>query len=364
MTPHSKHPAIPSDRRRSEVLKSRSSRAKAARIGLVPLAAATLVLLAACSSPAKPEATPSSGPAQLIPVTIAYSGQTADEAPLWIAKEGGYFKKNGLDVTLKYLSGNTGVPALLSGQVQVASIGGSDALAAIAQGASIKYVLTLAPVFPFQLWVQPQYDSASKLKGQRVGVTSVSGSQYAATVLALQTLGLKPTDVQITPLGSTPNVDSAMVSKSIAAAASHPPGTSQYAAAGAVDLVNLASKKVPTANSGFAIESTYATAHANVVQKIVDSTVSAIQREKSDKSFTEKTLTKYMGLTDKTQLDATYKFYADNVLVPVPMPTTQQFTATQQALGATNATIKSVKLSSFVDQSFVKKSVKTLGIKK
>lgn len=344
-----------------------TTRRRAVKTALIPMMVATLVVLSACSSPsatsAAPSASASSASAPLIPVTIAYSGQTADEAPLWIAEDGGYFKKNGLDVTLKYLSGNTGVPALISGQVQVASLGGSDALAAIAQGASIKYVLTLAPVFPFQLWTQPQYASASKLKGQRVGVTSVSGSQYAATVLALQTLGLKPSDVQITPLGSTPDVDSAMISGSIAAAASHPPGTAQYAKAGAVDLVNLAAKKVPTANSGFAVESSYAKAHSDVVQKIVDATVSAVQREKSDKSFTEKTLTKYMALTDQSQLDSTYAFYADKVLVPIPMPTVKQFTATQQALGATNAKIKAVKLSTFVDQSFVKSAVAKLGIK-
>jgi NitT/TauT family transport system substrate-binding protein len=346
-----------------KAIRIKSSRKRAARIAFVPIAVGALVLLSACSAGAAKPATTSSSAAKLIPITIAYSGQTADEAPLWIAKDGGYFKKDGLDVTLKYLSGNTGVPALISGQVQVASLGGSDALAAIAQGASIKYVLTLAPVFPFQLWVQPQYDSASKLKGQRVGVTSVSGSQYSATVLALQTLGLKPSDVQITPLGSTPNVDSAMVSGTIAAAASHPPGTSQYATAGAVDLVNLAAKKVPTANSGFAIQSSYVKAHPDIVQKIVDATVSAVQREKSDKAFTESTLTKYMALTDKAQLESTYNFYAKNVLVSVPLPTVTQFKATQKALGETNAKIASVDLSSFVDPSFVKTAAKKQGIK-
>ena len=68
-------------------------------------------------------------------------------------------------------------------------IGGADGASADAQGAKVKLVLTLTPIYFFQFWAQKQYASASALKGQRVGITSTTGSLYAATLLALKQLG-------------------------------------------------------------------------------------------------------------------------------------------------------------------------------
>ncbi len=68
----------------------------------------------------------------------------------------------------------------------------------MAQGAKLKFVLTLSPVYTFQFWARPQFASASALKGQRVGVPSITGSLFAGTVLALGQLGLTTRDVAIT----------------------------------------------------------------------------------------------------------------------------------------------------------------------
>ena len=62
----------------------------------------------------------------------------ADELPLWIATDAGYFKKRGLDVDVQYLPAQEGIPALMSGQVQFAGIGGPDGISAEAQGTKLK----------------------------------------------------------------------------------------------------------------------------------------------------------------------------------------------------------------------------------
>ena len=56
-------------------------------------------------------------------LTVSYSQTVADELPIWIADEAGYFKKQGLNVTLTNLSSSDGFPALIAGQTQLASIG-------------------------------------------------------------------------------------------------------------------------------------------------------------------------------------------------------------------------------------------------
>ena len=301
-----------------------------------------------------------SSPTQL---TISYSQKVGDELPLWIAYEAGYFKKEGLDPKLIFLPSREGIPALLSGQVQIAAIGGSDGVSAAAQGAKLKYVATLSPVYTFQFWARPKFGSAAALKGQRIGITTRSGSVYAATIASLKQLGLSISDVATTPLGKVSNVDSALLAGSIVAAASHPPATYEFKRHGFVKLVDLAEKKIPAVNTGVATLTSYIQSHGDVVQKVVDAIVEGLKREKTDRAYTEDIMRKYMGITDKDILDFTYDFYAKNVAPAVPLTKADQLEAAQRALSAHNPKVKALNVASLIDQSFVKKAMEQQGAK-
>jgi NitT/TauT family transport system substrate-binding protein len=290
------------------------------------------------------------------PLTISYSQKVGDELPLWIAYEAGYFKKQGLDPKLTFLPSREGIPALLSGQVQVAAIGGSDGVSAAAAGADIKYVATLSPVYTFQFWAHPKHATAATLKGQRVGITTRSGSVYAATVLSLKQLGLSTSDVAMTALGKVSNVDSALLAGSIVAAASHPPATYEFKQHGFVKVVDLAEKQIPAVNTGIAALTPYIKAHGAVIQGVVNAIVEGLKREKTDKAYTESIMKKYMGINDQAILDFTYDFYAKSVAPAVPFTKADQLEAAQQALGGGNPKIKALNVATLIDQSFVKKA--------
>jgi len=334
----------------------RPRRAATAVLGL-GLALAMGLMVGAVSG-AKAEA--AAGPTKL---TISYSEKVADELALWISVDAGYFKKRGLDVTARYLPAQEGIPALLTGQVQMAAIGGPDGLSAAAQGAKLKYVANFSPVYTFQFWVRPQFASVAKLRGQHVGVSSTTGSLYAATVLALQELGLTPSDVAITPLGSVPNVDSALLAGSIVAAASHPPATYHYKKQGFVDMVDLAEKRIPNVNTGLVALDSYISANPKIVQDVVDAVVEALHREKTDKAYAEQELREHMGIKDQAVLDFTYNFYANEVAPSVPMPETSQLEAAKRALSVKNPKVKTVDLATMIDQRFVKAAVARMNVK-
>ncbi len=295
------------------------------------------------------------GPAQL---TISYSQKTADFLPLWIANDAGYFKEHGLNVTARYLPAQEGIPALITSQEQMAGIGGSDAASAEAQGAKLKLVLTFTPTYVFQLWTHPQYATAGALKGQRVGITSTTGSLYSATLLSLQQLGLKSSDVILTPLGGVTNVNSSLLAGSVAAALSHPPATYQFQRAGLVDLVDLAKKKIPSVNAGLWVSQAYIDHHRDVVQNVVDAVVEALRREKSDRVFADSEMSKQLGIKDHGELDFTYDFYVNEVLGTGPLPEVAQVQSNIDALSASNPKVKGVDAASMVDQSFVKNAEK------
>jgi NitT/TauT family transport system substrate-binding protein len=295
-------------------------------------------------------------------LTISYSEKVADELALWIAVDAGYFKNQGLDVTARLVPAQEGIAALLSRQVQMAAIGGADAVAAEAQGAKLKYVANFSPIYTFQFWARPQYATSDKLKGQRVGVSSTTGSLYTATVLALRQLGLSASDVEITPLGTVPNIDSSLLAGSIAAAASHPPATYRFKQRGFVDLVDLAQKRIPNVNTGLVAIDSYIQANPEIVAAVVKAIIEAFHREKADKAYAESELREHMGIKDQAVLDFTYDYYANEVAPIVPTPLASQLESAKQALAANNPKANVVDLNAMVDPSFVKAAAAQLQI--
>jgi NitT/TauT family transport system substrate-binding protein len=296
-------------------------------------------------------------------LTVSYSEVVADELPLWIAVDGGYFAKHHLDVQLTSIASNQGIPALLSGQTQFASIGGSEVLSAVAGGAGLRYLATLTPIYAYLMYARPGFDTPGKLKGQRVGITSASGSLYVGTVLALKDLGLSPSDVTITPLGSVTNVNNALLSGSIAAAAAHPPDTTRFEEQGLLKIDDIARKKIPAAQVGITSTSSYIQAHPDIVQRFVDALLEAIVREKTDKAYTQQEIQKYLKVTDTRALDETYAYYANEVLPSVPLPRVNQFQAAQENLARTNAKVGQLDLSKLIEPRFVQNAASTLNIK-
>jgi NitT/TauT family transport system substrate-binding protein len=284
-------------------------------------------------------------------LTVSYSQNVADELPLWIADEAGYFKDQGLNVKLTNLSSSDGFPALISGQTQLASIGASEMVSGAASGAKVKYLATLTPVFPYQMFAK--VSDPQQLKGKRIGVTSTSGSLYVATLEALKQLHISPKDVQLVTLGSVTNVNNALVSGTIAAAMSHPPATTKIEAAGYHSIMDLAKQKIPTSNVGIAATESYLSGHGDQVKKFLAGILKGIQREKSDKAYTEKVLTEHLKVTDQKALDETYEYYAQEVVPEVPTPTAEQLQTSKDELAAQNPKVKDVDVSKIVDASYL-----------
>jgi NitT/TauT family transport system substrate-binding protein len=291
--------------------------------------------------------------APLEKVNMSFSQKNVDFLPMDAAVDAGYFQQHGIDANVRYLPAEEGVPALVAGQVQVVGIGGSDAVSAAAAGIKLKLVMSYSPINLFQFWARPQYNSAKALKGHRVGITSTTGSLYTATLLALEALGLKPSDVAMTPLGGIVNVNNSLMSGSIDAAASHPPATYQFERAGFVDLVDLVKKKIPSVSSGVWVSEDYIKTHRATVQNVVDALAETVHRMSTDRAFAETEIMKHLGIKDKGELDFTYDFYANDIFPLGRMPQVDQIQSDKDWLAASNPKVKNVNVADMIDQSFL-----------
>lgn len=337
--------------------------------GAPALSIATLALAAACGgsavapSPSPTVAasavatpTPKPSPFKLV---VSYSNIIGDELPLWATKEGGFFEQNALDVAdLQNIASAQGVPALISNQVQVAQVGGSEVLSVNAEGGDLVVVAQLAGVYPFVLEVAAPIKTIADLKGKKIGVSSVGSSSDIATRAALKKMGLDADkDVTILAVGSAAQRTAAMLSGAIDAGVSQPPDSLAVEAKGFHVLYDLASQKLPSANTSVVVTRTFLTANKAVVQRYVDSLVQGIKKMKAERQFGIDVLKKYFKSTDDTAMAATYDFYAQLVTATQPFPRPEMFADAQSILGAKSDKVKSYDVTKMLDTSFVQSAV-------
>ena len=321
-----------------------------------------IVLAAACGSGPAAGPVPSAGgtvaPAPPVHLEVSYSNVIGDELPLWATKEGGFFEKNNLDVNLANIASAQGVPAVIAGQVTFAQVGGSETLSANAGGGDLVVVAQLAGVYPFVLEVAADIKTPSDLKGKQVGVSSVGSSSDIATRVALKKMGLDPDkDVVIVPVGSSQNRTAALLAGRIQGGVSQPPDSLQLEAKGLHPIYDLASQKLPSANTSVVVRRSYIASNKDVVQRYIDSLVLGIKKLKADKAFGVSVLKKYFQSNDEDAMAKTYDFYAQLVTTAQPFPRPEMFADSQATLGGTNPAVKSYDVSKMLDTSFVQSAV-------
>jgi NitT/TauT family transport system substrate-binding protein len=178
--------------KRQTIMKLNQQRQAITRIMLIAL---TILF---CRTP------PLSAAEDLLVVNSALNMQTA---PLWVAKQKGYFYKYGLDVDTIYIpSGTMAMQALLAGETKILAADGSSVVNARLRGAPVKIFIGMVNFYPNPFFSTPDIKSYADLKGKKIAVTRIGSSSYTATVMLMKKLGLEEgRDYTMLQLGSTQN---------------------------------------------------------------------------------------------------------------------------------------------------------------
>ena len=141
-------------------------------------------------------------------VTIAVGGKNLlYYLPLTVAESLGYFKGEGLDVTIAdFAGGSRALQAVVGGSADVVSGAFEHTLNMQAKGQAMRaFVLQgRAPqiVFGINPKTMPAYKGLADLKGKKIGVTAPGSSTNVMANFVLAQAGLKATDVSIIGVGT------------------------------------------------------------------------------------------------------------------------------------------------------------------
>lgn len=130
------------------------------------------ILLAACIVSVKESA------AQSSTLTAFYTAPVVSMSPMWIAKEAGFFKKQGLDVKLVFIaSGPVGTASVLGGETDVGIIGGFAPTRAIVGGAKALVMIGQSKVrMTGNIMGKKEIASVQDLKGKRLGIDRIGSN--------------------------------------------------------------------------------------------------------------------------------------------------------------------------------------------
>jgi ABC-type nitrate/sulfonate/bicarbonate transport system substrate-binding protein len=306
------------------VTPGRSPRSRQRIVAWALLVMATVAGLPACggATPSRPPAAGShapapsgagGGPAQAsVPpqtLTFSYSAPSAAFAPLWVAYEGGFLKKFGIDAKLERINSTAETAAFKQGSIDVDV--DTAAINVMASGGQQKFVAELLTHPVFDVYGDAKLRSISGLRGSVVATTAPGGAPDVALRGLLLKNGLVPgKDVRLAVVNGEIAELAALKAGTVNAIVVDAPTTLLAAQAGFTDLGSSQTAGIGGLDSQLAVQTRLIQQEPDLVKRMLQAFEAAVQFAKGHKQQTEAVLSKYTGVKDQAELDATYDQYA------------------------------------------------------
>jgi NitT/TauT family transport system substrate-binding protein len=155
-------------------------------------------------------------------VRIAYASRSGSAMPQYMAVQKGYFKSEGLDVEIIQMNPRLGATAVVNGDVAFATPFTST-FRGVLQGFPMKLVFIHLKKGPYYVMVRPDIKDVQQLRGKRIGVATIRGTDQLVAEEMLQAKGFNPNLLQAVAIGDGPVRMQALVSGAVEAVCVAPP---------------------------------------------------------------------------------------------------------------------------------------------
>mgnify|MGYP001166121022 CR=1 FL=1 len=293
---------------------------------------------------------------------VAYAAISGSHAALWVAKEAGYFDKQGIATDLIYLGGGQATKVLVSGSALFISISGSAPITAAVQGADVTMLSCVLNTFIFSLISKPEIDKPELLRGKKVGVSRFGAATDFALRYAIRQWNLDAAkDLTVLQMGGVPEILAGIQAGVIDAGVLAQPTTLQAKKAGLRELVDLGNIGIEYPGSCIVTSKKYVRENRAETKNFLRAYLEGARGTLGDKIFASRVLAKYTRVTNPEVLEATYQDFAKYVQ-PIPRPTPAGVKLVLDQLVKSEPKAASVSPESLIDTSILQELQSEAGL--
>jgi len=133
-------------------------------------------------------------------IRFVHASRSNSMAPKLIGQSKGFFKAEGLETEMILMNPRLAATALLSGEATYADAF-TSVFRGILQGFPIKLVFVHQKKGPYFLLARPEFKDVQQLKGKKLGVATIRGSDHLVAEELLQSKGFNPSWIQVLGVG-------------------------------------------------------------------------------------------------------------------------------------------------------------------
>jgi ABC-type nitrate/sulfonate/bicarbonate transport system substrate-binding protein len=294
-------------------------------------------------------------------VIINFPTRSGASWPLFIAKEGGYYQKYGLEASLVFANHPAGVAMVISGEAQMTSYSLESAMQASAKDNSLVMIGNSLSKAVFALVARKEFSTVKDLKGKRIAVSQLGDPPYNYGIALLKKFGLSSRDVQWVPIGTDVNGRvGALQSGRVDATLLTAPAYFKLETTGYKTLANLADYDDIFASTMYLMKKSTITSNPRLPELLIKAHAEAIKRFYDDKPFAVKAYQVY-DPQSRDDVERFYDIYAKgNLFERVPYVLGPAFSSVieQQSDPQMAASMKAVDYRRAVDNGTVDRLVK------
>jgi len=293
------------------------------------------------------------------PIKLGYAALSAGQAAAWMAKEGGYLSKYGIEAELIYIPAVAATQALIAGEIQLAQVTGVSTAGAILAGADVRIIASSLNRLVGFIYARPEIKSPEQLKGKKLGISRFGALSDTAAAIFLERHGLKRgTDVAIIQLGGLPEIVTALDKGLIEAGFASPPNSSRAKKLGMRELFDIDALGLELQQTCITVTTKYLRERRPFVKSFVQAYSEGLHRFHADRDFSLRVMKKYLRIDEKDLLEDAYAAYSPRVQ-KIPYPTLKGIKFILDEMAERQPQAKKFAPESFVDLSLLQEIEQT-----
>lgn len=291
-------------------------------------------------------------------VVIAHAAMNARVAPLWVARDRGFFSKYGVNADTIFVRGApTLVAAMQSNEIDVGYTGGTAVVGAVANGADLKVLSAFTNRVTYDLMVKPGIKRPEDLRGKIFGIQSIGGTVWMGAILALEHLKLDADrdKINIIAVGDQNVLAQALEAGTIDATVLDGVQSRRLSALGFSTLADLNKANLPILSSGFVMREPSIQKNPQLAENLMKAVIegAAFSLSLAQKPNTIKILQKYLRVSEKDAEEG----YRDLVIGTDKKPYAAPAGVTNvvRLMKRSNPRVENVKPETLIDDRLLKK---------